>query len=107
LAGILPTDTILSRELTSLQEDISRSQRERLSASAHATGTHTTTTPDSDRTEAEDAGKMRDDLREFIEEMTKFIADAEKNITEHPTVSIVGALLIEILIGRSFGRRGS
>ena len=50
---------------------------------------------------------MRDDLREFIEEMTKFIADAEKNITEHPTVCIVGALLTRILIGRSFGRRGS
>ena len=49
---------------------------------------------------------MREDLREFIEEMTKFIEDAEKNITEHPTVSIVGALLIGILIGRSFGRRG-
>ena len=48
----MPTDTVLSRELTSLQEDISRSQRERLSASAHATETASTLTPGSDRTEA-------------------------------------------------------
>jgi hypothetical protein len=48
----LPPDSVLSRKFTSLQEDISRSQRERLSAAAHATETAGTLTPGSDQTEA-------------------------------------------------------
>ena len=103
----MPADTVLSRELTSLREEVSRSQRERLSASAHATETISTIAPGNDRMEAEDEQKIREDLREFIDEMTKFVEDAEKNIAEHPTVSLIGALVIGILIGRTFGRRGS
>ena len=103
----MPTDAVLSRELTSLREEISRSQRERLSALAQATETAGTIAPSNVRIEADDERKVGEDLREFLEEMTKFVQDAEKNITEHPTVSLVGALVIGILIGRTFGRRGS
>ncbi len=74
----MPTDAVC--RVRSLREEISRSQRERLSASAHATETTSTIAPSNVRIEADDEGKVRDGLREFIEEMTKFVEDAEKNI---------------------------
>ena len=43
---------------------------------------------------------MRDQLREFANEVTQFFEEAEKIIASHPAQSVIGALLIGILIGR-------
>jgi ElaB/YqjD/DUF883 family membrane-anchored ribosome-binding protein len=37
--------------------------------------------------------------------ITEFVEEAEQNVSEHPTASVVGALVVGILIGRLLGRR--
>jgi ElaB/YqjD/DUF883 family membrane-anchored ribosome-binding protein len=44
-------------------------------------------------------------LRELVQEITGFVEDAEKNISAHPAMSVVAAMLLGILIGSLLGRR--
>jgi len=55
--------------------------------------------------ERADERELRDQLRELVDEVTSFFAEAEKNISAHPTQSVIGALLVGILIGRLLGPR--
>lgn len=96
----MTADVIVSRELKSLQDELSAAQRERLAAPP---------VPPSSRAEAVDETaedhELRDHLRELTNEVTSFFEDAEKSISAHPTQSVVSALLVGILIGRLLGRR--
>jgi len=103
----MATDAVVSRELKSLQEELSTSQRERVSSipSPAAGASGTTATPPPPPIEAAEERELRDQLRELVNEVTTFFAEAEKNISAHPTQSVVGAMLVGILIGRLLGRR--
>jgi hypothetical protein len=104
----MPGDVVLSRELKSLQEEISVSQKERAAASAAAGATAASTPPPSAAEPIEvtpETQELRDQLHELASEVTGFFEEAEKNISAHPTQSVVGALLVGILIGRLLGRR--
>jgi hypothetical protein len=103
----MATDAVVSRELRSLQEELSTSQRGRVSPtpSPAAAATGQTATPPPPPKEAKEEGELREQLRELVNEVTNFFEEAEKNIAAHPTESVVGALLVGVLIGRLLGRR--
>ena len=96
------TDILLSRELKSLQDEVSAAQRERLAAPA-APPTMPPSPPEPPK-EGTDERELGDQLRELTSEVTNFFEEAEKSISAHPTQSVVGALLVGILIGRLLGR---
>jgi ElaB/YqjD/DUF883 family membrane-anchored ribosome-binding protein len=99
-------DAILSRELKSLQEELSTSQRERAAVSAQASAPLTAPAPPADLPQETQVEKeLHDQLRELMDEAKNFFTETEKNISAHPAESVVGALLVGILIGRLLGRR--
>jgi len=109
----MATDKILTRELRSLQDELSVAQRERLgkpaaaSVSESASATVAAAPPASAAPPdavAEDQ-EVRVELKELIEEVKEFFETAEKNIAAHPTTSVVAAMLLGILIGRTLGGR--
>ncbi len=99
----MATDTVVSRELKSLQEELSTSQREHVSPipSQAAAASGTTATPPPPAEERE----LRDQLRELSNEVKSFFEEAEKGVSAHPAQSVISALLVGILIGRLLGRR--
>ncbi|RWB71976.1 MAG: hypothetical protein EOQ50_20790 [Mesorhizobium sp.] len=96
----MSTDAVVSRELRSLQEAVALSQQQRAAAAAPtdkaAAGAEPVRTAEDEEWHA--------DLRALADEVTGFFEEAEKNISQHPTSSVVGALLVGILIGRLLGR---
>ena len=103
----MATDTVVSRELKSLQEELSTSQREHVSPipSPAAAASGTTATPPPPPKEAAEERELRDQLRELTDEVTSFFEEAEKSVSAHPAQSVISALLVGILIGRLLGRR--
>ena len=99
-------DAVVSGELKSLQEELSASQRERMSPSAaKAAAGDKTATPEPSLKAPSEENELREQLGELVTEVTTFFEEAEKNIAAHPTESVVGALLVGVLIGRLLGRR--
>jgi len=98
----MAADMVVSRELKSLQDELSATQRERPAtpAAPSATPAEPATPSNKDGNE----GELREQLRELASEVTSFFEDAEKGIAAHPTQSVVGALLLGILVGRLLGR---
>jgi ElaB/YqjD/DUF883 family membrane-anchored ribosome-binding protein len=95
-------DAVMSRELKSMQEELSTTHRARLAArAASAAATKVTEAPK----EIPEERELFDQLRELASEATGYFDEAEKAISAHPTQSVVGALLVGILIGRMLGRR--
>jgi len=112
----LSADRVLSHELKSLQEEVAAAHRQRQ--------VPTSSSPAPDRTSAGDMPgadgaataaaaapgqtaeerALRDQLGEFVDQVTQFFEDAEKNIATHPAESVIAALLLGILIGRLLGR---
>jgi ElaB/YqjD/DUF883 family membrane-anchored ribosome-binding protein len=103
----MATDAVVSRELRSLQDELSASQRERASPtpSPAAAASGPAAAPSPPPQEAAEERALREQLRELVNEATTFFEEAEKNIAAHPTESVVGALLVGVLIGRLLGRR--
>ena len=97
----MAADVVVSRELKSLQDELSAAQRERSAAPA----TPAPPSPAEPVKESADERELRDQLRELVNEVTNFFGEAEKNISAHPTQSVIGAMLVGILIGRLLGRR--
>jgi len=113
----LAADPVLSRELKSLQEELSAPRAGQLSSTSRSR------TADAGSTEVETAGNaaaaapahppadaaeeqhLRAQLHEFVNEVTKFFDQAEKDIAAHPTQSVIGAMVVGILIGRLLARR--
>ncbi|TIV87759.1 MAG: hypothetical protein E5V93_02205 [Mesorhizobium sp.] len=102
----MSTDAVISRELKSLQEAVALLQQQRAAAAALtdnvATGAEPVHTAEDDHTA--EGEEWHADLRALADEVTGFFEEAEKNISQHPTSSVVGALLVGILIGRLLGR---
>jgi ElaB/YqjD/DUF883 family membrane-anchored ribosome-binding protein len=99
----MPADALVSRELKSLQDELSVSQKQRATMSAAASAAPTAVPEPAKETPEE--SDIRDQLRQFANEMTGLFDEAEKGISAHPAQSVVGALLIGILIGRLLARR--
>ena len=105
------SDQVVSRELKSLQEELSAAQRERLTISAappmqpSAPPTQPSSTAEPSDA-SEDKRELRDQLGDLASAVTSFLEEAEKDIAEHPAQSVIGALVVGILIGWLLGRRG-
>ena len=100
----MSTDVVVSRELKSLQDELSATQRERPAAPSAPPTPPLSHSPEPVE-ETADERELRDQLSLLADEVTNFFQQAEKNIAAHPTQSVVGALLVGILIGRLLGRR--
>ena len=99
----MTADVVVSRELQSLREELSDTQRSRAAASATTGGSAATAAEPAPETP--DERELRDQLRELADEVTGFFTEAEKSISAHPAQSVIGALLVGILIGRLLPRR--
>jgi ElaB/YqjD/DUF883 family membrane-anchored ribosome-binding protein len=103
MGAAMAADVVVSRELKSLQDELSIAQRERLAAPA-APPTPAPS-PAEQIKENPDEPELRDQLRELTKEVTSFFEEAEKSISTHPAQSVIGAMLVGILIGRLLGKR--
>jgi ElaB/YqjD/DUF883 family membrane-anchored ribosome-binding protein len=102
----MSADAVVSRELTSLQDEMLVTQKERAAAAASPrTATAAPAAPPTEPIETVEDPELRDQLRELASEVTGFFGEAEKTISTHPVQSVAGALLVGILIGRLIGRR--
>jgi ElaB/YqjD/DUF883 family membrane-anchored ribosome-binding protein len=116
--NVVATDPVVSRELKSLQEELATArQRTALSAdrpAEPAVGRGTgavmevrsdSAAPASRSEEPSTEQELRRQLSDLVKEISNFVDDAEKNISEHPAMSIVAAMLLGIVIGSLLGRR--
>jgi hypothetical protein len=104
----MATDVLVSRELKSLQDELSTSKTLRAADTVRSAATSAPIAPPTaaepppePAAEAELQGQMH----QFAHELTELFSDTEKGISAHPTQSVAGALLVGILIGRLLGRR--
>jgi hypothetical protein len=98
-------DPVLARELKSLQEELSASQRGRLSPSTHrASASDGTVAPAAEPEDTAEERTLRGEIGELVNVITEFVEEAEKDVSAHPAASMVGALVVGILIGRLLGR---
>lgn len=104
----MPADPMLSSELKSLHEEISTVRRDRPPAARRAAGGGAEAGPESAAAGAPSDSEIRylqEQLRELVDEVRNFFEEGEKNISAHPTESVLGAMLVGILIGVLLGRR--
>ena len=103
----MATDVLVSRELRSLQDELSAAKTQRAADTARSATTSAPTAPPTAAEPAEpsDEAELQSQMRQFAHELTELFGDAEKGISAHPTQSVAGALLVGILIGRLLGRR--
>lgn len=100
----MTADAVLSRELKSLQEELSASHRERQSPAERTSASAGTAARGGQPEDAAEEQQLRAELREFVNATTEFVADAEKKVSANPTASVIGAMVVGILIGRLLGR---
>ncbi len=100
-------DVLVSRELKSLQDELSAAKTQRAANTAQPAATSAPVAPPTaaEPTEPSDEAELQGQMRQFAHELTELFGDAEKSISAHPTQSVAGALLVGILIGRLLGRR--
>lgn len=101
---MMVSDHVVSRELKSLQEELSTAQRERSAPPAAPPAQPSSSAEPSHG--SEEKRESRDQLGELANAVTSFLEDAERDIAAHPAQSVIGALVVGILIGRLLGRRG-
>lgn len=102
----MTADPVLSRELKSLHEELSAPRRERPSPPADdASAGGKTAALASQPEDTGEGQQLHDELHEFVNTITEFFKEAEKDVLTHPTASVIGALVVGILIGRLLGRR--
>ena len=112
----MSADPVLSHELKSLQEEAAAAHRQRqgLASSSRAPdrasaggipgAAEPATAAAAALGQTAEERALSDQLGEFVDQVTQFFEDAEKNIATHPAESVIGALLLGILIGRLLGR---
>jgi ElaB/YqjD/DUF883 family membrane-anchored ribosome-binding protein len=95
-----------SRELKSLREELSPSKRERPSPPPDVQSARVATAAQASHLEgATEEQQLGGALGEFVDAITVFIEEAEKDVSAHPSASVIGGIVVGILIGRLFGRR--
>jgi len=99
-------DAVLSKELRALQEELAVSHQERsVRSEGRAPATDAEVNRDRRPDEGAEEHHLVGELRDLANVITEFVEEAEQNVSEHPTASVVGALVVGILIGRLLGRR--
>jgi hypothetical protein len=104
----MATDVLVSRELKSLQDELSTAKTQRAANTERPAATAAPIAPPTaaeSPPEPSDEVELRGQMRQFADELTELFGEAEKGISAHPTQSVAGALLVGILIGRLLGRR--
>jgi ElaB/YqjD/DUF883 family membrane-anchored ribosome-binding protein len=102
----MAADAVVSRELKSLQEELSPSQREHPSSRADPVSVSAGTAPQTSQLEdTADEQQLHGTVGKFIEAITEFYEEAEKNVSAHPAAHLIGGIVVGILIGRLVGRR--
>jgi hypothetical protein len=105
---MMAPDVLVSRELKSLQDELSAAKTQRAADTAQSAAISAPIAPS---TAAEPSpeppaeAELQDQMRQFAHELTELFSEAEKGVSAHPTQSVAGALLVGILIGRLLGRR--
>jgi ElaB/YqjD/DUF883 family membrane-anchored ribosome-binding protein len=102
---MMAADTVLTRELMALRDELATARGKQASPAVHAAAAEA---PNAETGEADVPGEDRhvaEQLRDLLETIKAFAEDAERNVAEHPAASLVGALLLGILIGRLIGKR--
>jgi ElaB/YqjD/DUF883 family membrane-anchored ribosome-binding protein len=99
-------DAEVSREPQSLQEEFSASQGEHPSSPADPVSVSAGTAPQTSQLEdTADEQQLHGTVGKFIEAITEFFEEAEKNVSAHPAAHVIGGIVVGILIGRLVGRR--
>ena len=99
-------DAEVSREPQSPQEEVSALQREHPSSPAERVSVSAGTAPQTSQPEdTADEQPLHGTVGKFIEAITEFFEEAEKNVSAHPAAHVIGGIAVGILIGRLVGRR--
>ena len=91
----MATDVVVSRELKSLQDEISAAKTQR---AANSAGSATTSAPTAPPTAAEpppaaaEEAELQSQIRQSAHEITELFGEAEKGISAHPTQSVAGGI---------------
>lgn len=101
----MTADAVLARELSALQEQLSASRRERPSPAADQEAAAEKKAEPQQPDAAGEERQAAEQLRDLVSLIKEFAEEAEQNVSEHPTASVIGALLLGILIGRMLGKR--
>ncbi len=103
----MSADPVLTRELQSLKDELTTARPDPAVQTPSADGPAATAEAPGSAGAAADSSPPKDQgqLAELIKELTGFVEDAEKNISAHPAMSVVAALLLGILIGAALARR--
>ena len=103
----MSADVVVTRELQSLKDELTSARPEPAAQTPSADGPAATAEAPGSAGAAADSSPPKDQgqLAELIKELTGFVEDAEKNISAHPAMSVVAALLLGILIGAALARR--
>ena len=100
------TSAEVSRGPKSLQEELSASQREHPSPPAGPVSVSAGTAKQTSQPEdAADEQQLHGTVGNFIEAITEFFEEAEKNVSAHPAAHVIGGIVVGILIGRLVRRR--
>jgi ElaB/YqjD/DUF883 family membrane-anchored ribosome-binding protein len=99
----MAADSALSKELETLKEELAALRGQRRSRSAAADGE--TRKRHDPPPAADEHHHLHGELRDLVKLVTEYVEEAETNLAAHPTATVVGALVVGILIGRSLGRR--
>ena len=104
----MATDTLVPRELKSLQDELASARMDR-SAKTEPSATMSPPIAPTSVTEVSanppEEAELQGYLRQLADEATELFGEAEKSISAHPPQSVAGALVLGILIGRLLGRR--
>jgi hypothetical protein len=104
MENVMAADAVISRELESLHQEVSASQRERPTPhvkpdpTSREAGAQTIPLEDPAPQQQYGAGSK------FVDAVTEFFEEAEKNVSAHPAAHVIGGVVVGILIGRLLGR---
>jgi len=100
----MAADAVISRELESLHQEVSASRRGRPMPHVKPDPTSreagARTIPLEDQAPPQQYGPGS----KFVEAVTEFFEEAEKNVSAHPAAHVIGGVVVGILIGRLLGR---
>lgn len=98
-------DVLVSRELKSLQEELSASKQQRAAVTAAPDAAPAAAATAEPAKETPEQTELLEQLRQFANELTGAFDEAEKTISTHPTQSVAAAFLVGMLVGRLLPRR--
>jgi len=104
MVNVMVADAVISRELESLHREVSASQRER--PMPHDKPDPTSGEADAQTISLEDPAPQQQHGAgsKFVDAITEFFEEAEKNVSAHPAAHVIGGVAVGILIGRLLGR---